>query len=401
MRLAKRVAAVVLSAAMLVSGLYVGTTASAQTPYETKKVYISTDLVPEDDNISVAQSEGTSVITTRSNVKFTLDCNVDCTWAIDEYGTKQADKVDLAKTKIGIDSFGVVTIQAGTPEGTYTIAATGKNIKNDKKKATCDIKVKAEDPVTGTVALDKEMIEAQFEDYDMAIDNTPIVNVAENGKSLTVNGHVENMRLYTTVSPEYLADDTVEFVSASSEQAKITSGNRLTTLAATSENGITLDTTCGGRPSNSVKLIVNERDYKARVNCDEIRVTDKDAEKNQYTIRLNEDIDFKITDNAPYALDQVDIAHVKWEMRYGTDETIALTQDASGNGEVSTKVGKFQFYDNGKKVNLLTPLKDESSQEYKDYIQQIESAAAAKEITLDAKVYGKDGKKSLICRVLS
>ncbi len=393
MRLAKRMAAVALSAAMLVSGLYVGQPASAQTPYETKKVYISTDLVPEDENISVAQSDGTSVITARSNVKFTLDCNVDCTWAIDEYGTKQADKVELAKTKITIDAFGVVTVQAGTPEGTYTIAATGKNIKNDKKKATCDIKVKAEDPVTGAVVLDKESIEAQFDDYDMAIDNTPVVNVAENGKSLTVNGHVENMRLYTTVSPEYLADDTVGFVSASTEQAKITSGNRLTTLAATSENGITLDTTCGGRPSSSVKLIVKERDYKARVNCDDIRVTDKDSEKNQYTIRLNEDINFKITDNAPYALDLVDVDHVKWEMRYGTDEAIGLTQDAAGNGEVSTKVGKFLFYNNGRKVNLVTPFKDESSQEYKDYIQQIESAAAAKEITMDAKVYGKDGKK--------
>lgn len=399
MRLAKRAMAVALSAAMFVSGLYVGQTASAQIPYTTNKVYISTDLLPGngkgDTNIQVEQDGSTPVITTRTNVKFTLDCNVDCTWSVSNEGvTGNGDK-----TLVKINKMGEVIVPVNSAEGTYTVTANGaKNIENKTgTTATCKIVVKgSSNPVAGTVILDKELIEAQYAAYDT--ENKKMVEVAENGKSLTVNGTVEGLKLYTQVTPDYLYDATVKFKSNNTSTASFdtVTYDKLTTLAVPDEE-VGLTATCGVvDDTQPFKLTINKRNYEARVDCQEIPSGNKD--KNNYNIRMNEDLNFKIVDNEAITLNKVTTNPIVWTMKYGSSSDISTsTLDANSEGTIETPLGIFEFTNHGENVNLRTPLDQKDAEGYDAYINQIEAAEKTPgldQITLTAKVpyTTKDGK---------
>lgn len=402
MRLAKRIIAVALSAAMLVTGLYVGKPASAQISYTTNKVYISTDLVPEDTNIQVEQDGSTPVITTRTNVHFTLDCNVDCTWSISNEGVTESTKADGTTTDkdlVTINNFGEVSVPANSAEGTYTVIANGeKNIENSTgTTATCKIDVRGlSNPATGTITLDKELIEAEYADYDT--DDKKVVEVAEDGKSLTVNGTVEDLKLYTEVTPDYLYDDTVKFESNNTGAASFDTDtyDKLTTLSAADEE-VTLTATCGvSKETQSFKLTINKRAYEAKVDCNDIPSGDKN--KNNYNIRLNEDLNFQVKDNEPITLNKVTTNPIQWTMKYG-DSTVIPTSDLDVNSEgtIETPLGIFEFTEKGEKVNLKTPLDKTDADGYDEYMDQIDAAdktPGLNQITMTAKVpyTTKDGK---------
>lgn len=402
MKLAKRAMAVAMSAAMLVSGLYVSKPASAQIPYTTNKVYISTDLVPEDTNIQVEQDGSTPVITTRTNVHFTLDCNVDCTWSVSNEGVTEKTKTDgttTDKNLVAIDSFGEVSIPVNSAEGTYTITANGeKNIDNTTgTTATCKIVVRgSSNPATGTVTLDKELIEAQYAAYDTS--EKKVVEVAEDGKSLTVNGTVEDLKLYTQVTPDYLYDDTVKFKSNNTGTASFdtVTYDKLTTLAVPDEE-VGLTATCGVvDDTQSFKLTINKRNYEAKVDCEDIPSGDKN--KNNYNIRLNEDLNFKVVDNEPITLNKVTTNPIEWTMKYGDSSAISTSVlDANSEGIIETPLGTFEFTDKGENVNLKTPLDKKDAEGYDEYMDQIDAAdktPGLNQITLTAKVpyTTKDGK---------
>ena len=213
MKLMKKVAAVAMAVTLTVTSVQVAApvTADAQVAYETKKVYISTDLVPEDEGkISISNDGSVPVINSITNVQFDLDCNVDCTWEV-------APEVEGTSTdKVKIDSMGHVTIAENATKGTYEVQAIAKNIKNtNEKTALCKINVDGTaNPATATeIKLDKEAIEAQAP--------KDVIVVAKDGKSMTVNGNVEKIKLYTDVEPSYLLESDVNFESQNEQSAVI------------------------------------------------------------------------------------------------------------------------------------------------------------------------------------
>ena len=384
MRLAKRVTAVVLSAAMLVSGLYVSDTAQAKrkthAKYETGQVEIITDLVPDD--FEITKNGTVPTIHTGKNVKFTLDCNVDCNWSVK---TEAGQEVD--KGHFDINKFGEVEIDKSAPTGVYTITATGKNLYNSQVTALCYVDVSST-PERGTVILDKERMEAYNELYDKELSDskTPIVQVDDDGLGLTINGQVNNLPLIAKVTPEYIKDDTVEFkMPQDITEAEINgAGTRLTTHEKT-KGTVDLDTTCGELSSSTIRLTVNNRDYTARVNCDEISPT----AANSYNLRLNEDVTFNLTDNEIYTLPSKEVDHIQWTMKYGAGDSVDISTaalNANGNGTVETELGDFIFTGGGKYVNLLTPLKSETNK-YKAYQDQLKISNT---IAMTASVYYTD-----------
>ena len=375
MKLMKKVAAVAMAVTLTVTSVQVAApvTADAQVAYETKKVYISTDLVPEDEGkISISNDGSVPVINSITNVQFDLDCNVDCTWEVAPEGE------GTSTDKVKIDSMGHVTIAEKATKGTYEVQAIAKNIKNtNEKTARCKINVDGTaNPATATkITLDKEAIEAQAP--------KDVIVVAENGKSMTVNGNVEKIKLYTDVEPSYLLESDVNFVSQNKhsaiiEPAKDGTKSLFSTVAAS--KATSLYATAGIDNANTeFSVEIKECKYFAKVNCDNIPARDiKSATK--YDVRLNEDLDFYIDDNVANALPKVTTDHVKWSLSYGDSAPIATSQE---DESIETALGTFTISENGMNVNLKTPIVNKDSEEYKAYMEQLKNNA---QIKLSARV---------------
>lgn len=375
MKLMKKVAAVAMAVTLTVTSVQVAApvTADAQVAYETKKVYISTDLVPEDEGkISISRDDSVPVINSITNVQFDLDCNVDCTWEVAP--SKNITEVEGTSTdNVEIDSMGHVTIAENATKGTYEVQAIAKNIKNtNEKTALCKINVDGTaNPATATkITLDKEAIEAQAP--------KDVIVVAEDGKSMTVNGNVEKIKLYTDVEPSYLLKSNVNFESQNKHSAIIEpagdgTDSLFSTVAASKETSLGAkagDDKIGTKFSVEIK----ECKYFAKVNCDNIPAGDiKSATK--YDVRLNEDLDFYIDDNVENALPKVTTDHVKWNLSYGDSTPIPTSQ---GDGSIETALGTFTISENGMNVNLKTPIVNKDSEEYKAYMEQLKKNAQIK-----------------------
>ena len=380
MKLMKKVAAVAMAVTLTVTSVQVAApvTADAQVAYETKKVYISTDLVPEDEGkISISRDGSVPVINSITNVQFDLDCNVDCTWEVTP--SKNITEVEGTTTdNVKIDSMGHVTIAEKATKGTYEVQAIAKNIKNtNEKTALCKINVDGTaNPATATkITLDKEAIEAQAP--------KDVIVVAENGKSMTVNGNVEKIKLYTDVEPSYLLESDVDFVSQNKHSAIIEpAGDGTESLFSTvaASKATSLYAKAGIDNANTeFPVEIKECKYFAKVNCDNIPARDiKSATK--YDVRLNEDLDFYIDDNVANALPKVTTDHVKWSLSYGDSAPIATSQE---DKSIETALGTFTISENGMNVNLKTPIVNKDSEEYKAYMEQLETNA---QIKLSARV---------------
>ncbi len=389
MRLMKKIAAVTMAMAMTVSLTQAAAPikVDAQVAYKTNKVYISTDLVPNDPGkISTTKDGSTPIISTTTNVQFDLDCNVDCTWKVKPEEEDKADK----DTGVAIDTMGHVTIEKEAQAGTYHVTAEGKNINNSlDKTALCKIKVNNTiDPASATsITLDKKAIEEQVPEG--------VIQVNENGKGMKVNGKVEDVKLYTNVEPSYLLESNVNFSSKNTNAGKITTAEdgtkTLFTSQAESEN-FSLVATAGRDEQTTVFSVeINSKDYTAAINCDNIPASD--VKDSNYIVRLNEDLDFCIEDNVKNTLPQVEVKNVTWTMSYGKSSSSSKSDkiDCYGKDEVETPLGIFTFSDQGKKVNLKTPVKNRDSEDYKEYIEFLKDQNI---ITLKADVSKVQGGSS-------
>lgn len=375
MKLMKKVAAVAMAVTLTVTSVQVAApvTADAQVAYETKKVYISTDLVPEDEGkISISNDGSVPIINSITNVQFDLDCNVDCTWEVAP--SKNITEVEGTSTKnVKIDSMGHVTIAEKATKGTYEVQAIAKNIKNtNEKTALCKINVDGTaNPATATkITLDKEAIEAQAP--------KDVIVVAKDGKSMTVNGNVEKIKLYTDVEPSYLLKSDVNFESQNEHSAIIEpAGDGTDSLFSTvaASKATSLYAKAGiDKASTDFSVEIKECKYFAKVNCDNIPAGDiKSATK--YDVRLNEDLDFYIDDNVANALPKVTTDHVKWNLSYGDSDPIATSQE---DESIETALGTFTISEKGMNVNLKTPVVNKDSEEYKAYMEQLKKNAQIK-----------------------
>ena len=367
MKLMKKVLAIALTAAMTITSIQVATpqTADAQVAYETKEVYIDTDLVPVDKGkISISNDGTVPIINTITNVQFDLDCNVDCTWEVTP--SSNIKEVEGTSTdRVKIDSMGHVTIAEKATEGTYEVKAVAKRINNSKlTTALCKINVDGtSDPASAkSILLDKEAIEEQ-----VAKD---VIVVSDDKKSMTVNGTVEDVKLYTKVEPSYLLESDVNFKSQNEHSAIIEkAGDGTDSLFSTvaASKATSLHATAGiDKGTKGFSVEIKECKYSAKVNCDNIPAGDiKSAIK--YDVRMNEDLDFYIDDNVEYTLPKVTTDHVKWNLSYGDSDIIATSQK---DETIKTALGTFTFSNNGMNVNLKTPVVNKDSEEYKAYIEQ-------------------------------
>ena len=133
----KKVLSYLMAIALIVTSIsFVGTDkVSTHQKHTTKGLVIDTSLVPQDSNISVKNEDGKNPeITTKTNVQFTLDTNVDSDWSISG-----------PDDKVTIDSCGVVSVKRGASKATYTVTAKGKNIANDyNTEVSCKIQVRGD-----------------------------------------------------------------------------------------------------------------------------------------------------------------------------------------------------------------------------------------------------------------
>lgn len=369
MKLRKKITSLVLAAALVITGLYTAPKAEAQVSYKTKGVSILTNLVPKDDNITVTMDGSTPIITAITNVWFELDCNVDCKWKVTpDSKTEGKEGSDL----VTIDSMGHVEVAKGAATGTYMIEAQAKRIdNNDNTTAVCKLTVDGDStPAQATsIVLNKKAIESQVPEGS--------INIAEDGKSMEVNGTVENVKLHTIVSPKYLLEDDVNFKCANNNSVKLTKDSdgtlsRFTSLAETPK-GVMLNATAGKDIVNhDISTNISNVEFDAKLNCNNIPAGDKKNEK--YTIRLNEDLDFFIEENAGRTLPKRAIDNITWTITYEEAEKVM-------NNKYVCDLGTFIFSDNGKKINLQTPMK--GTDEYKKYVEALK---VNRSLTLDATI---------------
>lgn len=390
MKFIRKAAAIALVGAMMVTTVQTAApdVVKAQVSYETNKVTIDTSLVPQDENIQVTKEADTPVIKTVANVQFDLDCNVDCTWKVEPEETIKSDK--NAKL-VDIDEMGHVTIEKEAARGTYIITAMAKNIKNETTQAMYRVIVRGDKGAAEaqSVILDKEKIEEQFPDN---------VKVTNDGKGLEITGTVKNVKLYTKVEPSYLLENDVDFDGNEFvEISKDTEDNTYSLLTSSSSGEGTIKPKVGKTATTtSFTTKVNDLSYgkNAVIKCEEKEVADKAGYK--YDILANEKLNFYIKDNEEYALPKITAKDVKWTMTYGDGSTTIIKNDASGD-PVETALGTFEFSNNGKNVQLKTPIKGEAA--YDAYKKQIEKASGSNQISLTASIpysiSGTQGTKNL------
>ena len=372
MRSLKRIVAFVMALALAFSGLYLAPEANAQVNYKTKGVYILTDLVPNDANIKVKKDGSSYAITAITNVQFDIDCNVDCSWKVTPDAKTEPKE---GSDKVTIDSMGHVEIARGAATGTYVIEAEAKRIdNNDNTTASCRLTVDGDStPAQATgIKLDKEAIESQVKEGSIV--------VAEDGKSMEVLGTVEKVKLDTIVSPEYILENEVNFECGNKSSVKLTEDvddtvSLFTSLAET-PNGIMLKATAGQDISSyEIAANIKSLELDAAIDCSNIPAGSTENKNGKtYTIRLNEDLDFYIEDNEEMTLPKRVIDNVAWTITDG------VAKEFTGD-TYECELGTFTMSDNGKHINLKTPVKDTS--EYDDYVEALKTK---KSITLEAQI---------------
>lgn len=347
----KKVLSYLMAIALIVTSIsFVGTDkVSAHQKYTTKGLVIDTSLVPQDSNISVKNEDGKNPeITTKTNVQFTLDTNVDSDWSISG-----------PDDKVTIDSYGVVSVKRGASKATYTVTAKGKNIANDyNTEVSCKIQVRGDEDATEatSVKLNKKLIEAGNEDF---------VNVSSDLNTLTVTGKISKLGLYEEVEPSYILDKKVTYSVDNSKVATVgESGKSLTTLSPSS--GITLKATVGNFVQD-IKLVVKDytiNDATVELKC--VNVPTLKSNSNRFNIKLNQTLIFEVSSTISHVFNASQ-TYCMWDIKYGDEElTINPAPTAQIKDFKLATIGKYKG--DTSKILVQTPIA--SSDDYKKLLKE-------------------------------
>ena len=332
MKLIKKIASVAL-AATLAFTLVVP--ANAQVSYDPNGdsnhgLYIDTTLVQKvaKEGSDIVVNDKDKIITTKSNVQFQLDANVDATWEI-EVAKGASDKVKEAVDSgaIGVDSTGFVTIKAGVPDATYTVVAAPENIEDASDSMRCAIKVEGE-----SATVDKDSIVYDAEKIESENDN---MKVSEDGKTLTITGSVTGTgELDVKYQPSYVIVDAKTYEnSKGSETYALTghSGNKITSKKVT-KTSVVLNakveaTTIEGEPisaNTDLNVVVKDVDFEKKLEC-----LNFGTEK-AYNLKLNQDVSYAFLDNSANTLADDPATVESW----------IITQNDEDNA--TKEIGKFE-----------------------------------------------------------
>lgn len=332
MRLAKRAMAVALSAAMLVSGLYVGNTASAQSVYDptadgNHDVYIDASAVPDLGSTGdIAKSDGQ--IDVRRNVKFQLYCSVDAEWSVASQDTSTESNTykSVENGDVSVTQGGLVKVNKSAAPGRYTISAKAENV-TEVKTASIELRVRnGEDPAKATsISYDADKMP-----------NPQMVVSGGDDKVLTITGKVTKESLGIKFEPEYILDQEVSFDPVSNAEAayELTTDGKITTKTKTSSS-VKLTANVGtGEAKKSVddlELIIKELDFTRDVvyrEGEEDHKTDYD-----YTLQMNQAVHFDLETNENLTLvggQQKNITKLTWDVMENDEKLEAVTSKIPG-----------------------------------------------------------------------
>lgn len=307
MKLTRRIAAVGLALAMVVSSVP-ASDVRAQVSYDPINeekgyhgIYIDTDSVPQDDNIELTTDSGQQLIRARTNVCFQLDCNVDSSWEV-----KADTPAEVTAGDVTISDNGFVAIKPNAKAGYYTITAMPQNVET-VRNSTIRLYVRGtEDPAkVEKVLLNKELMDSEQ------------MEVSEDRMTLTVDGTVTKEPLYVTVEPDYLyevvEEGAISFENRNDQVYDLTStGNRLLTTKQKS-TGVSFRCIVGNTvdENQDFTLVVKEQDFTKKLVCEE---KIEPGSNNTYDISMDRIVHYDINTNAASSLPHHNIKTLQWTL---------------------------------------------------------------------------------------
>ncbi len=307
--LMKRFAAGMLAFSLIIPAVPVGAHTSYN-PYLNKTDGIQI-LTTRLDNLHADASDIKVVgntIETRTNVRFFLDCTVDCTWSAEE--------------NLINPGTGEVRIPTGTPAGTYEVTATAKNLTEDTS---------ADGPTVAHFYIKVKNSPAEAEGVELIPSEDDQVTVTQTG--ITVNGYI---------------NDDLDDEGFDREEDAHKIGVKVVPSYINS-NHIELSTKAGDTKFETVK---DEEDDEETVYL--VRATEKVDKEKKLTVKVGK----PEVDETPLPnVFDIEVKRVGLKTAWESgDEEITSTNNTTYNIPANKKV-EFTLTDNGKKtlpLNLIT-----------------------------------------------
>ncbi len=302
MKTKRKIVSILLTLVMLFT-MALPATVKAQIVYDPQAegnhgIYIDTIRVPNDENISVS-SDG-KIINAKRNVFFKLYCSVDAQWEIQ---AADPSNTSVEDGDVSISVAGIVAITNDAKGGNYTIKATAENVANVD---TATIKLNVDNVSSPARAKDVKFDAEKMENSQM--------KVSKDGKTLTIDGKVENEKLAVKYSPEYLLDNEVSFSSTSVEAYELSGNNSSYITSNAKATGTIIRCTVGSNESNSIEtdlnVAINEKNMAVDFSSEEIT-----GNNYNYTMNLDQKVHFNVTSNENESLPERKIELIKWTLR--------------------------------------------------------------------------------------
>ena len=342
MRLKKRIVSVALAGVLVFTTIFSSNVTNAQVKYDplderNNGIYIDTVAVPDDENISVSGAQGAQTITSVTNVTFKLYSSVDSTWSIVAEDSKN-ESVRNGDVAIDSDS-GQVSISKHARVGFYKITAEPQNVKTIKN-AQIVLKVKDKPAKATNIRWDESAM------------NDAQMTVSENGKTLNIDGKVDEKNLKVKYEPEYLLDNTVSFKGSSSVYAlNGDKKNLFTSLDCTEENESAEIVSYVGEMTDednvqataNLGVAISEKALAVAVDSPEFKEKNLN---NIYTLQRDQYIHFNLNSNESQTLDSgknVTINEVTWSLKQN-DIELEEEEETKTIDHVKYKVYKVYGY---------------------------------------------------------
>ncbi len=340
--LMKRFAAGVLAFSLIIPAVPVGAHTSYD-PYDPKTdgVKIITTRINQSEilnnDIKIDTSGEQTKITTKTNVKFYLDCTVDCDWSSSD------------GLKIDSDT-GLVTIPADKTAKVYHVTAKAKNIKTNtgEDEDTCLI------TVTNNIALaDSIKVLPSLNSQIKVTDD----GKGTNGKPsylVSIDGKVEDEPINVEVVPSYIYDTTTT-LSVTGTNAFSVNSNKITTLdkLAKSDGKEKITAKIGTVSDNSevpfpnINVEITKKDIKSHWETNDKEITVED--ETQCNIAADKTVEMYLKNNSIQTLPEVEVVGHSWAV----DKSGSFSDDyvvKNGNSEAG-KV--FVYGEDGNRTKQL------------------------------------------------
>lgn len=319
MRIGKKAMAVLLAASLAFTS---AVPASAEKGYDTDntkywdglKIITSEVPTPENKDIYFDEEDKNNIIC-NPNVKFQLDAVVDSVWS-----------VVPAEQGVTVDASGLVTVETDVKTNTtYTITATPENILGDGKSASIKVTVP-------TDAVPARVTDIRYAD---TMELEGISKLSEDKKTITVAGAWE-IPIETVISPSYIADQRVSYVSDVGNSSIGVDDNNLVTKKISGADN-TLTCWYGSSFQNmALGVKVVENPFELDITSEDIKLNHDETDP-VATISMDQMVQFDITENSEHALDSYGMTQVSDYEYKVAGETVSPGEEYTVKDETGKK----------------------------------------------------------------